>query len=157
MSEELKLEPCPFCGNKRISVVEPVSETGKCFGTKSRVIHIFCNDCKIPGVLGSLERKDEAFAAWNRRAEPQWTTETPTEPGWYWMKHTLSEHLGSVRWLIYLYRSAWDGELDAICVPTQKGRVKYATHVTLKEMLKIKGIDDKPHQWLKIEEPEIPD
>jgi Lar family restriction alleviation protein len=59
MSEELK--PCPFCGG-----------TGELeVGSIGRIRLVVCNnnDCLVEGPIG--HSRDEAIAAWNRRAKEE--------------------------------------------------------------------------------------
>lgn len=51
--EELK--PCPFCGGK-----------AKCF-TVNSATWVFCTDCSAE--TRAYDTREEAIAAWNRRAE----------------------------------------------------------------------------------------
>lgn len=60
MSEELK--PCPFCGNKKIDLHIKLTSVGNYFvfcGTEPRYL------C---GIGPMKKTRDEAIAAWNRRA-----------------------------------------------------------------------------------------
>ena len=61
MSEELKLLSCPHCGDSSIYV---------CINA---FIHVYCSDCKAAS--GFFEGKEEAIAAWNRRADAPKTSE----------------------------------------------------------------------------------
>ena len=75
-----KLLPCAHFNSKaRMRDVE----TDDCSGY---VYCVQCTNCEASsGLYGS---KEQARAAWNRRVaeKPKWTTETPTEEGWYWHK-----------------------------------------------------------------------
>ena len=69
-----KLLLCPFCG----------SDAERVFAEEYGYRAIECITC-----LAKMEggTKEEVIDAWNRRAaeKPKWTTEIPTEEGWYWM------------------------------------------------------------------------
>ncbi len=57
MSDELHLEPCPFCGGEAALACRP-------FGT----IGVHCIDCGASAPSHPVE--SEAIAAWNTRKEP---------------------------------------------------------------------------------------
>ena len=54
-----ELRPCPFCGGEHVEVV--------CQGSRTNDPHVVqCDDCDASA---SGMSRDEAIAAWNRRAE----------------------------------------------------------------------------------------
>lgn len=79
MSEKLK--PCPFCGGHgNLTCMNDADDA------RERTIAVMCEQCGassvcLPWVFSS---ENEVANSWNRRVAPEWTTETPTEPGWYW-------------------------------------------------------------------------
>lgn len=78
MSEALR--SCPHCGSFNVGY-EPVAE------------RIYCEDCDTsgPSFCGGDE---EAAEAWNSLPRHlRWTTDTPTEPGWYWNRVAGKESL----------------------------------------------------------------
>lgn len=73
-----KIKTCPYCGGR----AETHCENG--------AFYVGCIDCFMRGPE-ILEVRDEAekdaIAVWNKLPRHlQWTTETPTEPGWYFSK-----------------------------------------------------------------------
>ena len=70
---DIELKPCPKCGGTSV----------KCF-EYDEGYSVFCRSCQFE----IYPRKLEKFAAeaWNAlpRTTLWWTTDTPTEPGWYW-------------------------------------------------------------------------
>jgi len=73
-SQEAVLLPCPFCGGEAIHENYP----------DSRDHHVFCDVCL--GRTDAWSTKLKAVNNWNRRAVPatQWSSEPPTEKGFYW-------------------------------------------------------------------------
>jgi Lar family restriction alleviation protein len=58
---ETELSPCPFCGSKKMEYVTELSGGG------GKLYAVLCAECFSSGAgYGS---KNEAIAAWNRRAE----------------------------------------------------------------------------------------
>lgn len=55
-----KLKPCPFCGNKDVSVVNGDVYYGK------RSTYVYCYKC---GTRGPMGYNGDAVTKWNRRAE----------------------------------------------------------------------------------------
>jgi Lar family restriction alleviation protein len=80
MSEtEPKLLACPFCGGK--------ASTGwyKHHSNDNDHWAIGCPECSISITEDDTTKtRAEAIAAWNRRAGATWSSEPPTEEGWYW-------------------------------------------------------------------------
>ena len=71
MSETLR--GCPHCGPRTEVDVNS--------------IQLVCLSCGLHGPVTAGQGEDctAAIAAWNSLPRhPQWTTEPPTEPGWYW-------------------------------------------------------------------------
>lgn len=64
-----KLEPCPFCGNREVGIVEFVDGEG------DRLFAVGCTGCGCNGAP-HIPLKDDArpaaIASWNRRAAPEW-------------------------------------------------------------------------------------
>ena len=89
---EVELDVCPFCGK------EPAVEK-YCIGTR-----IVCLAKNVSGIINHCVYVDgvtesEARAAWNRRAETaDWTTEVPTEEGYYW---TLQDDFPDVVYVMH--------------------------------------------------------
>ncbi len=73
MSEKLRPCPNPWCKRNDVTVHGPdmVSDT-YCVGC----------ECGIGGPECATE--SEAVAAWNARADADWTQEAPLEQAWYW-------------------------------------------------------------------------
>ena len=75
---EVELLACPFCGGN--ALLEDFSD--------GRFWHVSCvdGDCDIQPETDTHGSESEARAAWNRRAETaDWTSEVPTEEGFYWV------------------------------------------------------------------------
>ena len=78
---DIKLKPCPYCQSDNVSV-----ECSQLF------YYVFCNGCQMAGPDVSKEEgeviaEEQAAAAWNALPRHlQWTTKTPTEPGWYFSR-----------------------------------------------------------------------
>lgn len=53
----MELRPCPFDGNKDVCLVG------------LRLFYVACNKCATHGPIA--ETRDEAIAAWNRRADKE--------------------------------------------------------------------------------------
>jgi len=68
-----KLLPCPFCGGE--ADIEEIS--GNPFTNESYTWAVGCKDCNIGWYK---ETKEDAIAAWNRRAEPRWIPVTERLP-----------------------------------------------------------------------------
>ena len=64
MTEELK--PCPFCGAKAIHGSHKKGSPGAWENDEDHWIFCASDDCLAH--VGMCETKDEAIAAWNRRA-----------------------------------------------------------------------------------------
>ena len=71
MSEALK--PCPFCGSDQVFVWKRPEAIPRYF--------VICPECERD--INGESTQQQAIAAWNRRASPSWSTECPTEEGWY--------------------------------------------------------------------------
>jgi Lar family restriction alleviation protein len=76
-TQEEKLLPCPFCGGIAIG------KTGE--DSRGReTYYVECCECYVKG--RQFYTISEVIDAWNRRATEavaQWTSETPSEDGWY--------------------------------------------------------------------------
>ena len=71
---DTELKPCPKCGST--SVKHFVYDDG--YG-------VFCRRCQFELYPHKLEKV--AAEEWNAMPRPlQWTSEPPTEPGWYWYR-----------------------------------------------------------------------
>ena len=78
-TKERELLPCAHCGSDNAKI-----RTGTCYDKiyKWQTYHqIECVNCNIQTCKYTTEA--EAIAAWNRRPAPAWTTEVPTEDGYY--------------------------------------------------------------------------
>ena len=65
MSEELKIKPCPFCGNKDLMLGEPHGTLGGCY-------FVACWKCYSSGPMGKRldtpeESMQSAWERWNER------------------------------------------------------------------------------------------
>lgn len=81
MSDDLK--PCPICGDKvKTSWQVDIRPDNGSLITKWWIIHVnkTCIDA-----IGWFHTREKAIEAWNHRPAPEWSTEPPTEPGWYVM------------------------------------------------------------------------
>ena len=77
---DIELKPCPKCGSTAVRYFYYDDEVSVC-----------CRHCQFEIAPSRLEK----FAAsdWNAipRCALQWTTETPTEPGWYWHRRAKED------------------------------------------------------------------
>ena len=97
---DIKLKPCPLCQSPHVCIMlSPQQEDG------SRFYYGFCYECCSEAGEGDTEA--QAAAAWNslpRRL--QWTSATPTEPGWYFSRvNSIVDVVllgGSTEWLCVL-------------------------------------------------------
>ena len=73
MTETNELKPCAHCGG-----------TARRWKGIGEDCHVECGDCLA---RTSWDHKTKVVAAWNRRVVPaqQWTTEPPTEEGYYFV------------------------------------------------------------------------
>lgn len=93
-------------------------------GTRIGVDLATCGECEMAA----------SIVAANEAAQPQWTTEPPTEPGWYWVRQGHNQPI-----------VAWVRELD------RKMRVKLFGNAYHND------VDEKMFtHWMKIEAPEPP-
>ena len=70
------LNPCPYCGYSRASLVDDHMLGG---------FFVFCPSCDMSGPRG--ESQLEAENAWNTLISPfKWTSEPPKVPGWYFTR-----------------------------------------------------------------------
>ena len=86
-TKEQELKPCPFCGSEPY-LHSPFLAAPTMNGKKRESRwQINCPECCVK--TSHYATKEEARAAWNRRAVPdmQWSSEPPTEPGYYWKQH----------------------------------------------------------------------
>ena len=87
----MKKLPCPRCGKlKRLSV----KQMSKMLNPREWEAgwEVQCGNCYMSS--GIAQTKEKAVEVWN--ALPRhlcWTTETPTEPGWYWNRVAGKETL----------------------------------------------------------------
>lgn len=78
-----ELKPCPACGGLKL-----------CFEETELTCRVSCctKGCWMEGPM--KEWKASAIAAWNALPRPlHWTKETPTEPGWYWLRQASTKEL----------------------------------------------------------------
>lgn len=69
-----QLKPCPYCGE---NTLVPRYDDGRCF--------VICLSCEMRGPAES--KMDDAKYAWNAIPRtPEWTSEPPTQPGWYFTR-----------------------------------------------------------------------
>jgi len=97
---EQELKPCPFCGRTNIERAEAENSNDE------TLWYIECQWCGASSGVGHT--KKEAITLWNDRVEtpaPQWSQETPTEEGLYWM--ILHREAVMVR----VFRPVWDCQL----------------------------------------------
>ena len=129
MTETNELKPCPCCVSKRIMMFSAPKKRGY-----KLIDWYFCRclDCKIR--TDEYLDKAGARAAWNRRIAGQWTKETPTEEGLYFV------YLNNKRWGIVQ-------KFGSFVAPIQD----------LKSGMSISSYVEKysPH-WLKITIPPFP-
>ena len=88
------LKPCPACGHNKPYAHMRVQWGDKPSIHDNRRWAVFCGDagggkwkkdtCRF--LVDACETEEEAIAAWNRQASPSWSTEPPTEEGWYLMR-----------------------------------------------------------------------
>lgn len=81
MLEPVELKPCPFCGGDasdagHIKYSRPLCDTWWSDGTSiTEAYYVNCKQCgqvRAPfNLVGGYQTKDEAIAAWNRRATPE--------------------------------------------------------------------------------------
>ena len=87
---DIKLKPCPYCGSDNIAV-----QMSRYRGEAASYYYALCGNCKMAGPEVSNEEgegiaEEQAAAAWNSLPRLlHWTTETPTEPGWYWCRSNV--------------------------------------------------------------------
>ena len=89
-----KLLPCDHC-----ACVAILRKTENRWGDTCYVVE--CSneeDCGIATMM--FRNKQEAIAAWNRRAaeKPKWSKETPTIPGRYFVKHDVFGYIDVNVW-----------------------------------------------------------
>lgn len=122
---------CPFCGKNDIRT------------SRAWEGLVFWQACKQCGANGPIAICDDASDdenasknQWNRRLAPQWSTEPPTESGWY--------------------VSCWPGSksprIDKISIFGDEIRIG---DFSLTEICYLDEVDEKKIKWLKIEPPEV--
>lgn len=101
--------------------------------------------------MGVWDNKQEAIEQWNSRVAPQWSSDPPTEPGWYWSRGYNVDPSRSFMTEVYWY----EGRLVYLTVASRSsgtfsgGVARLAADFQSDPFLqKIK--------WLKIAEPELP-
>lgn len=68
------LKPCPYCGE---NTLVPRYDGGRCF--------VICLSCEMRGPAES--KMNDAKYAWNAIPRtPEWTSEPPTQTGWYFTR-----------------------------------------------------------------------
>ena len=81
---DIKLKPCPLCQSIHVCIMQTSEQD-----VDSQKYYGFCYNCCAEAGLGDTE--EQAAAAWNALPRAlHWTTETPTEPGWYWWRKSPS-------------------------------------------------------------------
>lgn len=87
---DIQLKPCPYCQSDNVGV-----ECSRGVADDGMIRHFyygFCGDCHMAGHDVSNEEgegiaEEQAAEEWNAMPRPlQWTSEPPTEPGWYWQR-----------------------------------------------------------------------
>jgi len=93
------LKPCAHCGG-----------TARRWKGIGEDCHVECGDCLA---RTSWDHKTKVVAAWNRRVVPaqQWTTEPPTEEGYYFVDIAGEEDIS----VVWIYRDK-DVENDCLNV-----------------------------------------
>lgn len=75
---DIELKPCPNCGSNAEMWIEDAC------------VYAVCMECDMhgPAYLVKIANTEKTAAeAWNSLPRHlRWTTETPTEPGWYWQR-----------------------------------------------------------------------
>ena len=76
---DIKLKPCPYCNGKADKWIEDAC------------VYYVCTYCNLRGPDFFVEKansEEQAAAAWNALPRHlRWTTDTPTEPGWYFVRY----------------------------------------------------------------------
>ena len=92
---DIKLKPCPSCGHRQPALLG--------YGD---TYYVECVHCYLCGPRFDYDK--DAAAAWNALPRHlRWTSETPTEPGWYWYRRTD----GGGRSVVMLYNAYLDGRM----------------------------------------------
>jgi hypothetical protein len=142
MSEtEKELKPCAHCGGKaKLTSYIPQHPGEFNVGINYPEFYVFCTKCLTR--TESDHRKEVIIAAWNRRTEavPQWTSETPTEHGWYWVM--IGESKGYV--IVFVY----EDEDDIMCVH-HNGNPRSLPVDEYASMFHV-------YRWLRIPDPPLP-
>lgn len=87
--DSFQLKPCPHCGSTNV---------GTLYHIIGEMCYVCCNDCHMRGP----EKKYKAIAqrAWQALPrKPEWTSESPTRPGWYF---TRRNHPGKPLRVVYV-------------------------------------------------------
>ena len=70
-----ELKPCPHCGGTELII----------YGKGSEKHYVRCHGCDMQGP--EIYGRDKAAAAWNAIPRtPEWTSEPPKQPGWYFTR-----------------------------------------------------------------------
>jgi len=72
---------CPFCGSDQVFVWKRPEAIPRYF--------VICPGCERD--INGESTHQQAIAAWNRRASPSWSTEPPTEEGYYWYRVSCND------------------------------------------------------------------
>lgn len=140
---DITLKPCPYCQSDNVCIsISPEMQDGR------RFYYGFCYDCtmvtpEVSNEEGEGIAEEQAAEAWNSLPRHlHWTTETPTEPGWYWWRpeKNIVPHMVYVVWESTM-RSV---QKDRMFVLYPHSDVEFA-------------VDERPGQWAgPIPEPEEP-
>jgi hypothetical protein len=113
---------------------------------EGRWLHfVGCHDCGIETECSYTI--EGARASWNRRADdaPKWTTEVPTEAGYYWRQHGDNRQN-----VVEIYRWAQDGQLW-IASTSHRDHIHVSKHIE-----NAQRFGYTPY-WLKLELPALPE
>ena len=132
MSEALS--PCPFCGSDQVFVWKRPEAIPRYF--------IICPECKRD--INGESTKQQAIAAWNRRASPSWSTEPPTEEGSYWLV-LKTGNVNSWVFYAYIYEEGKQRFIESRCIQGRRLLKEFCETVPY------------PLQWLKIDVPAPPE
>jgi len=86
------LKPCPFCGSSARYILKDDISFGKWWD-------VGCNNqnCFLNEGADWYHTKDNVTELWNTRTTTPWTTEPPSEEGWYWYSNAALEYPTVIR------------------------------------------------------------